>query len=372
MTMIKELLKNKTKNIGLDIGANSIKMVQMEQYQDQLRVYAADKAQIKKELEGEEQQAAIIDAVKGMLGQGCFKGRNVVASIPNSAITVKSLRVDSIEEKDINEMINNDVARQLGLDPEEDEIRYILAGKVHHSGELKDEVIFLGAKRDVIKSHIEILTSAGAVPVGIDPIACALMRSFSRSLRRQSDQSQVNFYIDIGSQYTTVLIGNNHQISFIKHIPIAGDRINEEVSKKLNVSVDDAYLLRLKLRQTNDTPVNNASKQAIVDAMTNVIEELVHEVSLCFRYYAVTFRGTRPSKVLLTGGEAYEENLSAALNKQLNLDIEVAQPLRGVDTNKAQKLMDEGAALSEWAVATGLSLKGHNFNNNSQKSHERN
>ncbi len=57
--------------------------------------------------------------------------------------------------------------------------------------------------------------------------------SFTRSLRRESDQTQVNFYIDIGSQFTTVLIGNNHQINFIKHIPIAGDKLNRQVAEKL-------------------------------------------------------------------------------------------------------------------------------------------
>ena len=345
-------------------------MLQMDQ--DQLRVWAADKAVIRGDLQEDQRRDFIVETVRGMLERGYFKGRNVVASIPNNELKIKSLRVDDTREMALCEMIHNEVAAQLGLDPYADEIRFIVAGKVHHSGEIKDEVIFLGTDRDTIKNYIDILTEAGLTPVGIDPVACALMRSFTRSLRRESDQRQVNFYIDIGSRYTTVLIGTNQQISFIKHIPIAGDRLNMEVADRLNISVEDAHLLRVKLRHKSESSINPSTSQAVIDAMSRVIEELVHEVSLCFRYYAVTFRGIRPGQVLLTGGEAYETNLNYALRKQLNLDIEIAQPLRGIDTNRVSKVFDDDSNLCEWAVATGLSLKGYNFSQYRQENHERN
>ena len=370
--MIKALLENRCHNIGLDIGAKSIKMLQMEHSQDTIRVRAADRATIKTGLNDEERREFIVDTIKGMIDKGGFRGRNVITSISNDAIRIKSLRVDDAKGSVLNQMIHDEVAGQLGLDPENDEIRYIVAGKVHHSGALKDEVIFLGIDRETIKKHIDVLLEAGLMPVGIDPVACALMRSFTRSLRRQSDQMLVNFYIDIGSKYTTVLIGNNQQISFIKHIPIGGDNLNEEVAKKLNVSDEDAYMLRLKLRHKSDGAIKASTSQAIIDAMTRVIDSLVQEVSLCFRYYAVTFRGVRPGHVLLTGGEAYETYLNFALRKQLNLEIELAQPLRGIDAVKANKIFDEESNLCEWAVATGLSLKGYNFNNHKQETHERN
>lgn len=370
--MLKKLLQNRRRIIGLDIGFNSIKMIQMAQDQGKLGIYAADRAIFKPELSDDKRREFTVSTIKGMMAKGNFKGCDVVVSIPNGDLKVKSLRLDDVSDKEIKKLIKNEVAPQLGLNSDKDEIRYMVAGKVHHGGELKNEVIFIGVEKKTIESHLGLLDEAGVIPVGIDPVPCALMRSFTRSLRRESDQTQVNFYIDIGSQFTTVLIGNNHQINFIKHIPIAGDKLNRQVAEKLDVSIEEAAMLRSKLQNKTDETINPATSQAVIDAMTSVIEELAQEVSLCFRYYAVTFRGKRPSHVMLTGGEASETALKHALRKQLNLEIEIAHPLRGVNFSRVSQFMDEEAALSEWAVATGLSLKGYDLVNHKQENHERN
>ena len=369
--MLKFLNNNKTP-IGLDLGHGSIKMIQMEQGESGLSVYAADKAVFNPDLNEDQRREFTLRMIREMVEKGSFHGRDVVVSIANKDLKLKNLRVDSIEEKELKTLIRDEVAAQLELDPEKDEIRYLVAGKVHHGGELKNEVIFMGADKSTIKSYIDLLAEAGVTPVGIDAVPNALQRSFVRSLRRQSDQAQVNFYIDIGSMHTTVLIGSNQQINFIKHIPIAGDRFNREVASKLDVSINEATMLRSKLQGNGSESVNTATRRAIIDAMIHGVEELSHEVSLCFRYYAVTFRGKRPDCVILAGGEAYGDVLSIALKKELNMEMEIANPLKGLDLSRTGKVMDLESPLCEWSVATGLSLKGCNITQHSQESHERN
>jgi len=92
--------------------------------------------------------------------------------------------------------------------------------------------------------------------------------------------------------------------------------------------------------------------------MYSVIDELAREISLCFRYYSVTFRGQRPNQVVFAGGEAYEQTLINALKRHLGIDIEVTEPLRGFDLSGVDFPADKRAMLCEWAVAAGLCLKG--------------
>jgi type IV pilus assembly protein PilM len=367
-----KLLNNKKTPIGLDMGHASIKMIQMDQADGQLTVHAADSVQFDPDLEGDQRREFIVKTIREMVEKGNFCGRDVVVSISNRDLKLKNLRVDSIEEEELQTLIHDEVAAQLGLDPEKDEIRYLVAGKVHHSGELKNEVIFMGADSDTIQEYINLLTEAGVSPVGIDPVSHALQRSFVRSLRRQSDQTQVNFYIDIGSAYTTVLIGSNQQIHFIKQIPIGGDRFNTEIASELDITIGEAATLRLKIQQGDTESVNASTKHAVTDAMIQSIEELAHEVSLCSRYYAVTFRGKRPERVILAGGEAYEKALSIALKKELNMEMEIASPLKGLDISRTGTVLDDQSPLCEWSVAIGLSLKGCDFTQYRQDNHERN
>ena len=64
------------------------------------------------------------------------------------------------------------------------------------------------------------------------------------------------------------------------------------------------------------------------------------------------------------GGGAYEDILLNVLRRQLTVEIEMAQPLRGFDLSSDSGSInfdgDRRGLLCEWAVAVGLSLKGWN------------
>jgi Tfp pilus assembly PilM family ATPase len=88
------------------------------------------------------------------------------------------------------------------------------------------------------------------------------------------------------------------------------------------------------------------------------------------RYYTVTFRGKRVERAIFAGGEAYENILLNVLRRQLTVEIEVAQPLRGFDLSSEGAHVnfdsDRRGLLCEWAVAVGLGLKGWNGTKNAK------
>ena len=67
--------------IGLDIGHNSIKMIQLAVNGEDVSVLAADKVRIDSDIsnEGTERRDFIVSAVKKMLVDGNFNGREVVS-----------------------------------------------------------------------------------------------------------------------------------------------------------------------------------------------------------------------------------------------------------------------------------------------------
>jgi Tfp pilus assembly PilM family ATPase len=71
--------------IGLDIGNNSIKMIQFDIDDEQISVIAADETRIDAGINGDEQsrRSFIVSAIKRMLVSGGFQGRNVVSCLPS-------------------------------------------------------------------------------------------------------------------------------------------------------------------------------------------------------------------------------------------------------------------------------------------------
>ncbi len=367
--------------IGLDIGQNSIKMIQLSMNNgEQLSVVAAQKARIDQNITDEqEQRNFIISAIQRMLTEGRFQGTNVISSLPNDGLEITSLRLAEEQSDAIEQALRKEVVQRFGLDPDEDAMQYVIAGSVHQGDEIKNELILFAAANETIKSHIELLEQAGLKPVSIDTIPCALFRSFERSLRRQEDRERTVVFVDVGNQLTTVVFGRGGEISFVKQIPIGGKKFSQEIAAKLGVDVSEAEMLREALQAEksfsaskhgslgqntdgNEQKLEAATRQAIVDAASAVAEELTREISLCLRYYTVTFRGKRVEQAFFTGGGAYEYILLDVLKRQLAVEVQVAQPLKGFDMSRERENLkfdsDRRGLLCEWAVAVGLSLKG--------------
>lgn len=366
--------------IGLDIGHNSIKMIQLLVNGEQLSVIAAQKAYVDHNITDEQEKGRfIVSAIKQMLTEGHFHGNNVISSLSNEGLEITSLRLADANDDEIEQVLRKEVVQRFGLDPDEDAMQYVVAGNVHQGDEIKNELILFAAANETIKSHIELLEQAGLKLVSIDTIPCALFRSFERSLRRQEDRERTVVFVDVGNQFTTVVFGRGGEISFVKEIPIGGEKFNKEIATKLGVEIGEAEMLRkalqmekscsttkpsssIQLGDGNEPQLEASTRQAIVDAVSAVAEELTREISLCLRYYTVTFRGKRVEQAFFTGGGAYEYVLLDVLKRQLAVEVEIAQPLKGFDMSRRRENMkfdsDRRGLLCEWAIAVGLSLKG--------------
>ena len=77
-------------------------------------------------------------------------------------------------------------------------------------------------------------------------------------------------------------------------------------------------------------------------------------------------------RAVFAGGEAYESILLNVLKRQLTVEIEIAQPLKGFDMKDVNFGTDRRGLLCEWAVAVGLGLKGLDTTGGRGGNHERN
>lgn len=370
--MFDKLFKTSSHPIGLEIGYDFVRMIQLSPAGQELRVEAAEMEPMDQQLTfgSPAQQEAATAAIKEMLDRGRFTGRQVVSCLPGDSLKIKSLRLDTSEAEQIEQIMFSDVAQKFGLDPEKDEIRYLLAGNVYQGEEIKNEVIFFGMDRDHLAANMNIFEKAGLEPVAIDAMPCALFRSFQRTLRRREDHEVVSVLLDLGGRFTTVIIGRGQKIAFVKQIPIAGEHLNQKVAEGLGISLEEAIGLSCKLQDPEISQIDSFTQRAVLDAMNSTVENLAREISLCFKYYSVTFRGQRPTEAVFAGGGMYESALMEALKRQLNVEIRVAEPLRGFDLSVASIDRRPNPQMCEWAVSVGLALKGCEIQNDPQPKEE--
>jgi len=370
--MISFKLKNKCyRPIGLDIGHDSVKMIQFVISDGSISVAAAAKVAIDKDMCGDNSkyQQFVVSSINKMLASGNFTGKNVVSCLAGDDVKMTSLRLNETERLQADAVLKKEMADRFDFDLDEDQINYLDAGHVKHGDEIKTEYLMFATYNDVIKNHINMLELCSLRPVSIDIVPCALFRSFERSLRRIEDVERTSVFIDIGSKFTTVVFGRRGQINFVKQIPVGSEGLNQQIASKLSVSLAQADILRSRLqkerRLRDNSQIENkldaSSRQVLIDAISFVAEQLAREVSLCFKYYTVTFRGKGIENVIITGGGAYESILIGAFKRYLAVDIEIAKPLKGFEILNGAFDNEETKFGSEWAVAVGLGTKGYDF-----------
>jgi type IV pilus assembly protein PilM len=348
--------------IGVDIGHDSVKMLQVEAVGTSLEVTAAAKmplpASVKTDPQSRVAQAS--DLIRQMLRQHPFRGRRIVAALPREIIHMKNLRLPQMPAAELPAVVSFEARNIFPFDTDKAKVRFLAAGEVRQGNEVRQEVILLAAKDDDINVVVEHLHRAGAVIESLDTEATAIYRSLERFIRRKEDEGDVNVLVDVGARRSQVVIGRGREISFIKPIDIGGFHFHEAVSRKLGITPEEAEALRRRLVEAGE-PTDSAARrdpvrQAVFDATRSPMEELGREISLCLRYYSVTFRGHRPTKLRLVGGEACDPQLQSLLNSALVIPVEIGRPLYSVNTSR-MKPSDRRGAMCEWALALGLSLR---------------
>lgn len=348
--------------IGLDLGHESIKMLQLEASASSLSVLAAARRAIPADApaDGEGRRAVAIDLVRHTLRQGGFCGRNVAVALPWDIVHMKNLRLPPIPPAELEAAALFEARNVFGFDVDEATVHCLPAGEVRQGTETRQEVILLAVKNQEIENLLEQLHRIGLEVDALDVEPCALYRTIQRFIRRREDEQAVHVVVDVGRQRSQVAIGRGHEINFIKPLEIGGGRMHEAVSRKLGISLDEAAALRRRLADGTESGDANARRdsvrQAVHDATRGVMEELGREVSLCLRYYSVTFRGHRPSRVRLVGGEANDPQLQQVISAAMTIPVEVGRPLAGIDTSRMRAAERRGP-MSEWCVAMGLGLK---------------
>jgi type IV pilus assembly protein PilM len=357
--------------IGLDVGSESIKMLQLTAAAGGLRVGAALRVPLPADVHGNPDRRVEFagQTVRDALRQGLFRGRRVVAALPKELIHYKTHRLPPMAADDLPMAARIDARDLFRFDPDSAEVQCVDAGEVRQGEDRRREVILVAAGKPYVDQFVHALDAAGAVVASleIDPTAVWRAATFQRSAEcRSSEEAGLTapprVLLDIGAAQSRLVIGRGEAIRVIRKIDVGADHLRTAISRKLGLSVAEADQLRRRAAanaDADDAAVRKfgAMRSVLADATRHSTELMAREVLACLRYHAVTFRGPGPRAVELVGGEANDAPIRSTLCATVLLPAKPANLFRGIDTT----VIPAGhrtASLGEWAVALGLALKG--------------
>lgn len=343
--------KYRSSPIGIDVGSRSVKLMQFDREGLRVREAARWDLPVGRPTDTEQRDSQIVQAVQRAREGRNFRGKEAVFCLRAGDLFVQNLRVPKAEGPELARLVHGEASGRLPFPGEEAELRFLEAGDVRHGDAVRREVIVMACHRPAVTRTLEIANRLGLTPTAIDNEPSALLRCYSRQLRRADDSTRRMLFINMGASNTVVLIAEGPKAMFVKYLDIGGRHLDEAVARHLRMSLSEATSLR---RHNGDRRADQRDEEitrGLAESVRPVLERLVNELGMCVRYHSVTFRGQSLSKAILGGGEACEM-VREWIAERLDVACELGEPLRDLEAPRL------GGPSSQWDIAAGLALRG--------------
>lgn len=249
--------------IGVDFGTDCLRMAQVLWTGTEHKLVAAATADVPMHVRNDPaaRLSFFVESVRDLLAQSDFRGRQAMLGLPASLMHVQHLRLPKMDEDALKKALPWETRGKLPIDPGAALLRHIVAGDVYQDQEPREEIIVLAAVRETVNQLLNAAARAKLDIVGMNVEPSATLDCFSHVYRRKADADTVNCFIDIGSVATRAFITCGPQILFARVIPVGGDHFSKAVSQALNITLEEAKTLRIKLAHAQ-LPTTEARSEA--------------------------------------------------------------------------------------------------------------
>jgi type IV pilus assembly protein PilM len=349
--MVRWLPRRRYSPIGIDIGARSIKLVQLTG--DRSRLIEAARVELPplaEEATPEQQSERLADGLRRALKDRDFRGRDAVCCLGDRQLFLQSLRVAKQTGPQLDRLVATEAAGRVPFSLDEAELRYLEAADVRQGDQTLREVIVFAVQRTVLAQSLALVEQARLKPVAVDVEPAALVRSYAAQHRRDDDRQARALLVHIGYSRTAAIVAQLDELLFVKYIDVGGQQLDLAVARHLKMDLQEAIALRKHNGDRRTELQDPEVARSVAEATRPVIERLTSELAMCVRYHSVTFRGQPIVRMVVSGGEATQP-LVELLGKHLDMKAELSDPFRTLPT------MPNLGRRGQWDVAAGLAMR---------------
>jgi type IV pilus assembly protein PilM len=346
---LKENNNQPARVMGIDIGASSIKVIELEQTKQaltlrtygelQLGPYAEKKLGEAVTLEPKKLTEAVVDVIR----ESGVQAATGVLSIPlnSSFVTVVPISVKETENLEAKLKIE---ARKYIPVPLTDVILDWSELRSYGDKSVKiHEVLLAAIERDAFTRYQKLMAD---VKMSSQPAEIEVFSTI-RGLVKPSDTSVA--IIDLGAETSKLYVSLNGSLERIHRVYEGGSSATKRVATLLDISFEEAEN-RKRAYQSDDTKEVDVKK-----AYMSTVERCFQEFKRVIEQYEAR-QGTPIKKVILTGGAAAFPGVDIYLSDILNRQVEKATPFDRVAYPAFMEDILKEAGLS-FATALGAALR---------------
>ena len=329
--------KKKKKNtiLGLDLGTQAIKAVEMTRTGEELAITSCSYEEV-------EDPAAYDESIRAVIEAGALNTKRVVIGFSGRSTLLQSMTIPGDRADDVEMAVLEEAEKYIPYDIGEAQIDYHVFEN-EHSRQLK--VLMAAVRQSDIEDKLEIIFNAGITPMQIDVELVALANAFETANADDFfvPKGEPVGLVDFGASKTLITItdGTNH---IFREFPVGGIALTEMVAQRMGCDMEQAESMKREPGEDVDT---------VKDAIYPGIEDITAEIRSCVEQFKGASGGKEPSVLMLSGGLVAFSGVTPLIGNLTRMETRIFDSFGAVDSSE----LDEefiGSHAHEFSVAFGL------------------
>ena len=350
------LIAQKSDLFGLDIGAETIKAVQLQRKRGQISLRGAALGPLPPGLVSEgtiQKPKELAEHIRSLIKTsttGQITASSVSSSLPASRIFTRLVTLPKLRKGELREAISLEVEQSIPIPATELYLDYATIGHYREGREYRQDVLIAAAPKRIVESYLELFKELHLLPFALETELEPISRAISLSARHNSPK----LITDIGAEATDFSIVVGGGLRLTGSVPVGGTHFTEAIAKGLKLKPEQAEALKLR------NGLNGKSgEKTVLSEIEPLLENITTELRRMLRFYQDRSSHDQPiSEVLLSGGSSSLTGLDSYLSGKLSLRVAQADPWQAIKTSHP---IDRSVA-PLYTTAIGLALGGFDAN----------
>ncbi|MFO7638525.1 MAG: type IV pilus assembly protein PilM [bacterium] len=315
----------------IDIGSNSVKFVKMEA--GRIADYG-----FKEIGEAFDVPSILRELIKD------YKPKEVFSFVSGPSVSVRQAPFPKMNRRELKDAIMLRLEKYSPFTLDEAILDFKTLGPVREAGAIKDNVMVVAARKDVVSDHISTLKKAGLEPTAISVIPFALHAAVKKFAGIRPDETVC--LLDIGAEFTDMVFMKGERLDLSRVITTAGNAITEAMTVaitteegQLALDAYDAEKLKRQYGIPDEDSDERLSSGILVKRLATLqrpaLERFVAEINRSIDFYRREYGESKIDRLLICGGTAALHGLKEYIQSNLGISTEVFDPFRSAGLYKA-------------------------------------
>lgn len=334
-------------HFGLDIGSDSIKIVQLEKKKNSFALLAAGIAKnplVNFNLDDEKGVLALSEAIKKLKTEAKVTTNFVVAALPERNVFSQIIELPKMKEGELNQAIPWEAENIIPHPLSEVNLDWEVIEDEESSRNNKIKILLVAAPSVLVNQYLQILKLSGLQTLSLEIESLATVRCLKQLINQGS-----LMLVNMGAKSLDIILVNQGNLFLSRQLPSAGEAITRTVSSALGLDFPTAE----EYKKTYG--LSSQLEGKVASAIEPILSVISNEIKKTLRFYEEKYQSGLKLMVIL-GGTSLLPGITEYFARQLGLEVQVADPLTLLVGDQPNlQLFKSSSPL--FTVACGLAIK---------------